>query len=74
MEHSETLLTLAELAVALVGFSSLVTVLDRHPGPASRVQVRSRYQMMMEIGSRNAGFAVIPIPLLATGHSGPTLW
>ncbi len=74
MEQSDTLLTLAEIAVALAGFSSLVTVLDRNPDPASRVQVRNRLQMMLEIGLRNAGFAVIPIPLLAAGYSGPTVW
>ena len=74
MDYSDTLLTLAELAVALSGFSSLVSILDRHPDPASRAEARNHLQMMLEIGLRNAGFAVIPIPLLAGGVAGPGVW
>jgi hypothetical protein len=74
MEFSDTLLTLAELAIALAGFSSLFSVLDRHPDPASRRRARADLQMMLEIGLRNATFAVVPIPLLAAGLAGPPLW
>lgn len=74
MESSDTLLTLAELAIALAGFSSLFSVLDRHPDPTSRSQARVDLQMMLEIGLRNATFAVLPIPLLAAGLDGPPLW
>lgn len=74
METSDTLLSLAELAIALAGFSSLFSVLDRSLDPQARSRARSDLQIMLEIGLRNATFAGIPLPLIASGFAGPSLW
>ncbi len=74
MHHGDTLLTIAELAVALAGFASLVSVLGRRSEKISLAQDRSRLQMMLEMGLRNAAFAVIPIPFLEAGLWDPMIW
>lgn len=74
MQHGDTLLSIAEIAVALAGFTSLVTVLGSRQDRASRARDRSRLQVMLELGLRNAAFAVIPLPFLEAGASEPALW
>lgn len=74
MESSDALLSLAELAIALAGFSSLFSVLDGRLSPDSQSQARPNLQVMLEIGLRNATFAVLPLPLIAAGYAGPGLW
>ena len=74
MDPADPLLSLAELAIALAGFSSLFSVLDRGLDPESRSGARVDLQVMLEIGLRNATFAGIPIPLVAAGIDGPGLW
>jgi len=64
MEHRDTLLTIAEIAVALAGFASIVSVIAR----------RARLRMMLEVALRNAGFAVLPLPFLQLAPSDPTVW
>ncbi len=54
MEHSDTLLTIAELAVALAGFASLVSVIGRRQNNTSRAVDSIRLQMMLEVAFRNA--------------------
>ena len=74
MQHSDTLLTIAELAVALAGFASLVSVIGGRRDKVSRGQNQSRLQWMLELGLRNAAFAVIPLPFVEAGYSDPTIW
>ncbi len=74
METTDPLLSVAELAIALAGFSSLFSVLDRDLESDARIRSRTDLQVMLEIGLRNAAFAAIPIPLIAGGIEGPALW
>ena len=74
MEHRETLLTIAELAVALAGFASLVSVIGGRPNDASRVSASLRLRAMLEIALRNAAFALLPLPFLQFAPSDPVVW
>lgn len=72
MEHSDTLLTIAELAVALAGFASLVSIIGRRRNDATRDSFRLR--MMLEVSFRNALFALLPLPFLQLAPSDPIIW
>lgn len=74
MQYNDTLLTIAELAVALAGFASLVSVLGQRQDKGSRALDSFRLQAMLEMALRNAAFALIPLPFLQTGASDPTIW
>ena len=74
MEHIGTLLTVAELAVALAGFASLVSVIGRRQNDTSREVESMRLQMMLEVAFRNAAFAVLPLPFLQLAPSDPIVW
>ena len=74
MEYSDTLLTIAELAVALAGFASLVSVIGRRRNDASRVADSFRLRMMLEVSFRNAAFALLPLPFLQIVPSDPIVW
>jgi len=74
VEHTETLLTLAEIGVGIAGFSSLVMVFGRRaqdPGePYDRFAIRNLLMM-----SFLAVFAsLIPVGLHAFEMTGPELW
>jgi hypothetical protein len=72
VEHSDTLLTIAELAVALAGFASLVSIIGRRRNDATRDSFRLR--MMLEVSFRNALFALLPLPFLQLVPSDPIIW
>jgi len=74
LEYRETLLTIAELAVALAGFASLVSVIGGRPNDASRVSASLRLRAMLEIALRNAVFALLPLPFLQFAPSDPVVW
>jgi len=74
MEHRDTLLTIAEIAVALAGFASIVSVIARRADDSSRTADAARLRMMLEVALRNAGFAVLPLPFLQLAPSDPTVW
>jgi hypothetical protein len=74
MEHRDTLLTIAEIAVALAGFASIVTVIAHRVDDRSRTADTARLRMMLEVALRNAGFAVLPLPFLQLAPSDPILW
>jgi len=74
MEHGETLLTIAEIAVALAGFASIVSVIAQRPDGRSRTADAARLRMMLEVALRNAGFAVLPLPFLQLAPSDPIVW
>ena len=74
MEHRDTLLTIAEIAVALAGFASIVSVIARRADGRSRIADAARLRMMLEVALRNAGFAVLPLPFLQLAPSDPVVW
>ncbi len=74
MEHRDTLLTIAEIAIALAGFASIVSVIAQRAEASARVADAHRLRLMLEVALRNAGFALLPLPLLSTSGSDPLLW
>jgi len=74
VEHSDTLLTLAEIAIALAGFTGIVGVLGRGTQDPTRAISWLRLRTMLEVSLRNAAFAVLPIPFLALVSSETIVW
>ena len=74
MEHTDTLLTIAELAIALAGFASLISVIGRRQNDASLDAISIRLRMMLEVAFRNAAFALLPLPFLQLAPSDPIVW
>jgi hypothetical protein len=74
MEHRDTLLGIAEIAVALAGFASIVSVIAQRADEESRIADSYRLRLMLEVALRNAAFAVLPLPLLQIVPSDPVLW
>jgi hypothetical protein len=74
LEHRDTLLTIAEIAVALAGFASLVSVIGGRQNDTSRVFASLRLRTMLEVAFRNTFFALLPLPFLQLAPSDPILW
>jgi hypothetical protein len=74
VEHRDTLLTIAELAVALAGFASLVSVIGGRQNDTSRIVASLRLRGMLEVAFRNAAFALLPLPFLQLAPSDPMVW
>lgn len=74
MERRDTLLTIAEIAIALAGFASIVSVIAQRAEESSRVADSHRLRLMLEVALRNAGFAVLPLPFLSVASSDPIAW
>ncbi len=74
MEHRDTLLTIAEIAVALAGFASLVSVIGGRQNDTSRVIASLRLRTMLELAFRNAFFALLPLPFLQFAPYDPIVW
>lgn len=74
MEHRDTLLTIAEIAVALAGFASIVTIIAQREEESARIADSFRLRLMLEVALRNAGFAVLPLPFLQLMPSDPLVW
>jgi len=74
VEHRDTLLTLAEIAVALAGFTGIVGVLGRRAQDPTRAISWLRLRAMLEVALRNAAFAVLPIPFLGLVPSETIVW
>jgi hypothetical protein len=70
MEHSDTLLTLAEIAVAFAGFASLISLLGR----SSEFLDGSRLVGMVRTALLAAAFAVVPLVPYALGFSEGSAW
>ena len=73
MDYSDTLLTIAELGIALAGFATLATAIARRQDDQTPV-LGSRLISMLEVALRNVAFAVLPLPFLASFSSDPNLW
>ena len=74
MEHRDTLLTIAEIAVALAGFTGIVGILGRRAQDSTRAISWLRLRAMLEVALRNAAFAVLPIPFLDLVPSETIVW
>ncbi len=74
MEHRDALLTIAELAVALAGFASIVSVVAQRTDDVARMADAYRLRLMLEVALRNAAFAVLPLPFLSAFPTDPMLW
>jgi hypothetical protein len=73
VDHSDTLLTIAELGIALAGFATLATAIARRQDGQTPALGLSLI-LMLEVALRNVGFAVLPLPFLASFSSDPNLW
>jgi hypothetical protein len=74
VENRDTLLTIAEIAIALAGFASIVSVIAQRAEEHARVADSHRLRLMLEVALRNAGFAVLPLPFLPLAPSDPVAW
>jgi len=74
VEHRETLLAFAEIAVSLAGFTGIVGVLGQRESGDSREIVWLRLRAMLEVALRNAAFALLPIPFLGMASSETVVW
>jgi len=73
VDHSDTLLTIAELGVALAGFATLVTVIARHRNGHTPA-IGLRLINLLEVALRNVAFAVLPLPFLESFASNSNMW
>ncbi len=74
VEHDDTLLTIAEIAIALAGFASLISVIGRRSSDIAHVTGALRLRLMLEVSFRNAAFALLPLPFVEVAPSDPMLW
>ena len=74
MDHGDTLLTIAEIAIALAGFASLISVIARRQNDTSQASDSFRLHTMLEVAFRNAAFALLPLPFLQLAPSDPIVW
>ena len=73
MEQSDTLLTIAEISVALAGFATLASVIGRRQDDASPGLDALRLQVMLEVTLQTAAFALLPLPFM-DAISDPAIW
>ena len=74
MEPQDTLLTIAEIAIALAGFASLITVIGHRSSGTAHAAGALRLRLMLELSFRNAAFALLPLPFVQIAPSDPMLW
>jgi hypothetical protein len=73
MEPTDVLLTIVEIAVALAGFASLVTVIGRRDDDSKRKQDTLRLRLMLEVTLRIAALALVALPFVQQAP-GPVTW
>ncbi|MEM9173729.1 MAG: hypothetical protein AAGC67_00705 [Myxococcota bacterium] len=74
MTPSDTLLSLAEIAVALAGFTGIVGALGQRADDADRAIGWVRLRTMLEVSLRNAAFALLPLPFLGFADDPTLVW
>jgi hypothetical protein len=74
VDYSDALLTMAELAVALAGFASLVSAIGRRGDEGSRAVDLFRLRTMVEMALRYAALAIVPVPFLHGALSDAGIW
>ena len=74
MEPDATLLTLAEVSIATVGFAGVVAVVRSGPAPEDATMRQWRLRFMVTAGTGAVALSLLPLPLLAEGLPTPTVW
>lgn len=74
MDQVGTLLTIAELSVAIAGFAGIVSVLGRGRSKKATSTDAFRLETMLENSLMTALFALGPLPFLSSGVGTPELW
>ena len=74
MSTLDSLLTLAEIAVAFAGFSSVVVLFSRRDEDGWRGFDQTRFRVMLLASLFAAFFAVLPLPLKELGVSHSVIW
>jgi hypothetical protein len=69
LSASDLLPTIAEIAVALLGFAAIVSVFQARGESAD-----GRFWSMLQFGFATLAFALLPLPLLASGVAEATSW
>ncbi len=67
MENSDFFLTLGEIAAALAGFASVVTIFKRRPTGAWAPADGARFRAMLGTSLSAAFFSVLPVALYHAG-------
>jgi hypothetical protein len=73
VDPSDALLTICELAIAILGFAGVVTLLQS-PEMRQRTQNRFRLRIMVEHAIGSLVFSLLGIALIASHGSGPLTW
>ncbi len=74
MVLSESLSLVAELAIALAGFASLVAIIGRRQGRDTAVVDAIRLRWMLEISLLTSAFALLPLLPFHAGLSENSTW
>ena len=74
MSAKDELLTIAEIAVALVGFSGLIFVFRARDVTGLETRDLSALAMIVGAGSIALAFALLPLPLSYLGLAEPVFW
>ena len=74
MEPEATLLTLAEVSIATVGFAGVVSVFRGSPAPEDATMRQWRLRFMVSSGTGAVALSLLPLPLLAEGLAPKTVW
>jgi hypothetical protein len=74
MSAKEELLAIAEIAVALIGFSGLIFVVQARNVTELETRDLSALAMIIGAGSIALAFALLPLPLSHLGLADPVFW
>ena len=73
MEATEVLTLIAEIGIALAGFTAVVTVVGRPPGPLSALEA-FRLSQLLALSLGAVALALLPLGLYHLGIDAPRLW
>jgi hypothetical protein len=74
LEPVSVLLTLTEIAIAIVGFAGIVTAIRPPEVPRLRIMTRWRLEVLVISGAGAVLFSVTPIPFLSKGFDTAVVW
>ncbi len=73
MEAKEVLILIAEIGIALAGFTGVITVVGRPPGPLTAVEA-FRLSQLLALSLGAVVLALVPLGLYHLGVDPPRLW